>query len=629
MPKGSAIALAAVLALTIGAAPAAAAKPAACKAGQLQVKHGKRAACKTVKPTTRTPAAAVRAVTPKPAALRRRAPKRLRAKLPTRQAERLDAAVRKATARATLSAARIAAASDCSSAPTSVGDGTTKTAEGVKVTAQVGDWRGADGATDGFSNEIRAELGKGAMTQAFKECVSWDTCPDAQGTVRGTYRLDVTVALEAQDKNMKALIRMTLQVEADLVGHVGGDGRVTTFDYSAGGYGEVRAQAFKDGKLVAYIPASTVRTHYTANGLDPRAELRGLNPNGKVQARAPRGSQVNGDAKRDYEMAAQLYVWSDITVRGAAGRALLKAETNWYDAAACLDVVFDPQGAKVTPGQKLPVGVKVKAKDGAEVTATYDATPIDGAVGPPTGTTAATVTWTAPNQLDDGPFPTFKVVAVSNRGRAIGTHMAEAEKEAGWWTITFTGNGDYHRYEPRGIPYPQLWADHTYAWETRYEPARIPYDDAHPEIGGYWGSRSVAITGALQGKRTDGGGTDTCASTPDASQQIGRIEVKQRGDGYDIAVSPFFLLKPVSDTACGTFPDTLLWTQGTGQRMTADIHISAAELQGTAPILRAVSATRPLEQCDGGEVNGGFTCTHTAEWSGTVRLERTDPPPGS
>src|SRR5688500_13955299 len=96
MPKGTAIALAAVLALTLASAPAAAAKPAACKAGQLQVKQGKRSVCKRVKAKPRTPAAAARAVTPKPAALRKRAPRRLRGKLPARQMKRLDAAVRKA-----------------------------------------------------------------------------------------------------------------------------------------------------------------------------------------------------------------------------------------------------------------------------------------------------------------------------------------------------------------------------------------------------------------------------------------------------------------------------------------------------------------------------------------------------
>ena len=63
--------------------------------------------------------------------------------------------------------------------------------------------------------------------------------------------------------------------------------------------------------------------------------------------------------------------------------------------------------------------------------------------------------------------------------------------------------------------------------------------------------------------------------------------------------------------------------------MTADIHVSGAELQGSAPIVRAVVPVRPLQACAGGEVNGGFSCTHTADWSGTVRLERTDPPPGS
>jgi hypothetical protein len=447
--------------------------------------------------------------------------------------------------------------------------------------------------------------------------------------VRGTYQLEFGYRVEAQADGMRVTVRTTLRIDADLVGHVGGDGRVATFDIAAGGYGEVRAQAFHKGKLVAYFPATTVRTRYTANGLDPRALPSGLNQNGTVTARGPRGSQLNGDAKRDYDMAAALYVFSDITARGAAGRALLKAEANWYDAAACLDVVFDPPTAKVKGGQKVPVGVRVKAKDGAEVAASYDATPVDGAVGPPTGTTAATVTWTAPNQVDKGaPFPTFKVVAVSNRGRALGTHMAEAEDEGAWWRITFKGAGEYHRHEPRGIPYPQLWADHEFAFETAYEPARIPYDDAHPEIGGYWGSRSVALTGTLNGKRTDGGGTSTCASTPDATQQIGRIEVTRRGDGYDIAVTPFFLLEPVSDAACGTFGSMLIWGQGAEQRMTADVHVSAAELQDADAIERAVKPARPLKQCDGGEVNGDFACTHTADWSGTVRLERTDPPAG-
>jgi hypothetical protein len=62
--------------------------------------------------------------------------------------------------------------------------------------------------------------------------------------------------------------------------------------------------------------------------------------------------------------------------------------------------------------------------------------------------------------------------------------------------------------------------------------------------------------------------------------------------------------------------------------MTADIHVSSAELEGAAPITRTVTPLRALQACDGGEVNGDFACTHSADWSGTVRLERTDPPAG-
>jgi hypothetical protein len=650
--------LAALLALALlpllapGARAAAAPKP--CGPGQIQVrvavkaekakakakkKAATRVVCRKVA-LTGDPRRLLARATPTPARLRALAPRRLRARIPvaalTRAARALDATpattllrAGRATAARRVTA-RTAAAGDCS-APYKPGpDGVKIERDGVTMTGTGGTWGTEGGPTAGKEYVLHAAVGDNAsMERHQKDCVSWDTCPDADGLVHGEYHYVYEETRAAEAKGIKMTIKASMKMSAKLVGHVGADGRVTTFDWDGEGTGTTRTEVRENGRLIKLVPHETVRVAMHQTGADPRNGGKGPQlPSFRVWGL--NGALLDGTAGAGYDLAKALILHMTVDVGPSAAKGLLAAEKVFYDQAACLDVVFDPQPANATPNAKIPVSVKVKAKDGAEVAASYDAQPVDGAVGPPTGTTPATVTWTAPDKVQRGPFETFKVVAVSKRGRAIGTHTARGPEKGKWWTVTIAGTGDYHRYEPRGIPFPQLWSDFTYSYKMVSLPVRLPYFDNDPARLFKTGSASVEVTGDLHGKRTDGGGTSTCAGTPMGESLVGWVDAQGAGGGFDLSITPFPWIVPESDAACGTFADMLHSAPGFDDGIRADTHVTQADLDAKDRIELAVdSGATPLKaDCRGGAANGDWPCTHTMSWKATVVLERTATPAG-
>ncbi|HEX8084920.1 MAG TPA: hypothetical protein VF529_11580 [Solirubrobacteraceae bacterium] len=633
--------VAALLAALIASADSAAVPQApTCKPGELQVrlavkkkakKKRARLACRAIA-APRDPMAAVRDAAVSPAELRAALPKRYRKRFPLAALQPVDRIVarRPMAPRAAPVTAHAAAAGDCSKPATpSAAGNQTQSVEGGTLTTSGGSWGEPGSGTWGTVATVRGELSskgaKASKTETTKECVSWDTCPDADGVVTGTFDSSFEQVTAGSGEGASAFMRITITVTAKLKGHVGGDGRVKTFDWDAEGTSFVRGEARQNGKVIKSITGPNVRLRSQQTGADPRS---GGKAPGKptVGGWGLGGSVLDGTSEASFAMGQALYGVMADALPDKASKALLGAERVWYDDAACLDVAFDPQPAVVEPNAKVPVSVKVKAQDGADVEAPYDAQPVDGAVGPPTGTTPATVTWTAPGQLDEGTFETFRVVAVSKRGRAIGTHTARGQK-GHWWRVTYQGAGEYHRSEPRSTPYPQLNSEIHFRYRMVSMPARIPYFGNDPNQLMRTGSEVAEVTGDAHATRVDGGGTDTCDSSLDDEGTIGWVDVQGGDGGFHLDVVPFPWLKP-TDRSC-PFDDMLIWMTSTQQGMEASIHIPQSELDSADRIERHVTTGGPWSaDCWGGTANGDWPCTESVTWEGTIVLERVPAPPG-
>jgi hypothetical protein len=424
----------------IGAAPAS----AACT---IPVKAGKRTVCGVAPKAAGAPVAKLPA--PKLGKRFTGAHKRKLASRSARKLDRLlDRELRKRATGAVAARARIAAAGDCAGAPEIPRSEAPRMIDGMRTTISGGAWGRAGTPAEGTTVTIEATDGKGlTFGRTERSCVSWDGCPDADGVVRGQY---VQVWEERQTvraDGVTATIVKGYRATAELTAHVGDDAKAKGFGYVVDGVMQVRGDVRKDGKVISHAPTRTHRIHATRSGIDRDG---GGGSRTAPVARGPQGARMSADEARGLGAIVGL-ADSFISVTGA--ERLMEAEHNWYAAMKCLAIELSPAAPEVEPHQKLPVEIRVKAADGSAAAVPYSAMPADGAVGPATGTTPATVTWTAGSELDKGTFPTFTVTSVSKRGRAEATHYAKAAVEAHRFALELVGvsrydwthNGEAHR----------------------------------------------------------------------------------------------------------------------------------------------------------------------------------------
>jgi len=644
-PAAVAAAHAAHVATASAPSPTVAAVAAAgCRAGAFAVR-----VTPSRKGRTRTvcrPAVAVRGRTPAQLRDRLRAqartPRQWRAALPaaarsalplarlTKADRALDRAVARRLARWTVPAAASAArasaagggADACAAQPTFQIDPVRSSDRGVTAVTTGGGWAAGSGSTAGRLVVVDADAGNGVRaTQTTKDCISWDPCPDANGIVHGTYEYLLKEEYRANVRGSTARMASVVAVTAKLTARVGDDARVMRFDWDADGRGEHTASATVDGRL-QHVPTRITRVHVRVRGVDPRNAKAPLDtPYGA--ARGNKGAIVAAELP----VAQALYQLATEVVRADAAKALLEAESNWY-RGKCLTAVFDPVEPEVTPGQRVDVRIAVRAADGAEAQVPLELVPYDGAVGPPTGTAPMAATWTAPQQLDDGPFTAFEVDSTSKRGRLEAFYVVKPARAAPSFRVTFSGEGSYSRHE-MGDGLPQVDARHTFAWKSTTA-VRFPLFDGLPAgVPLLANTDATELTGELTGWRTDGAGRRGCSAAPEQEDQIGLVRQTRAADGgYELAITPFVSLVPPGglQPACdsGAF---LFWTSGTKEAMTFTVRLSAADLTRETTVLDA-APQQPLEaDCRGGEANGDWPCTQSVAWHGTVRLDRIPPLP--
>ena len=630
-----------LLTTLVPASAGAAAKPLTCAAGQVEVrvpaKKGAkkrstktRGACRAVLRagvSPRDPAAAVREAGFSATEMRAALPRKLRKRYPLAAARKVEQAIarRSTMARAASVRARMASAADCGTAPAPGPTTQPQTEDGTKITTTTGSWGEPRGATWGTSVTVTAEKSAGSGTatqsQTTKTCVSWDTCPDAEGRLTGTGEYALEQTMVAEQDGVRVSTRTQVRLTMELVGHVGGDARVKTFDWSSEGTAISRGEARQNGKVIKVMTGPTVRLVASKAGVDPRGRVS--DPTGvQVRSWGTGGSVLDGTSDAAWAGAEALAAMS-LGVAVEAASALLGAERVWYDEAACLEVVFDPKPAQAEPNTEVPVAMKVRAKNGQDVAAHFTLQAAAGSVTPDSGTMPATATWTAPDQLPEGEMNTFDVVAVSKRGRALGTHTAVRPRSQ-WWRVTFEGAGEYHRHEPRGT-IPQLWSEIHFRFRMVSEPARMPPIGA-PGSEGITGSQLADVSGDANATRVDGGGTSTCDSALNGENHVGLVRVKADGAGFDVRPTPFAILYP-TDRTC-LFDDMLTWMGNEIEgAMTPAVHVSQAELDAHDRIERPVSGDASPD-CWGGTANGDWPCTQNVKWQGRVVLERVAAPAG-
>jgi hypothetical protein len=643
---GAAAAHAALVATASTPSPTVAAA-AGCRTGTFAVRVAPR---KGRARTVCRPAVAVRGRTPEQLRSRLRAqvrtPRQWRAALPaaarkrfplarlTKAARALDrAAARRragwtvpaATAsapRPTATAAASGGANACNEAPTFEIDPVRSSDGNVTAVTTGGGWVAGSGSTAGRLVVVDADAGNGAgATQTTKDCISWDPCPDANGIVHGTYEFLHKEEYRATVRGSAVRTASLVTVTAKLTARVGDDARVKSFDWDADGRGEHTASATVDGR-VRHVPTRITRVHVRIRGVDPRKAGAPFEKPYAV-ARGNKGAITD----QELPVAQALYQLATEVVRSGAAEALLEAESHWY-RGKCLTAVFDPAEPEVTPGQRLDVRIAVRAADGSEAQVPLELVPYDGAVGPPTGTAPMTATWTAPQQLDDGPFTAFEVDSTSKRGRLEAYYVVKPARAAPTFRVTFSGDGSYSRHE-MGDGLPQVDARHTFAWKSTTA-VRFPLFDGLPDgVPMLVNTDATELTGELTGWRTDGGGRRGCSAAPEQANQIGLVRQTRMPDGgFELAITPFTSLVPPGgiQPACdsGAF---LFWTKGTKAATTFTVRLAPADLARETIVLDA-APQQPLDpDCHGGEANGDWPCTQSVAWHGTVRLDRIAPLP--
>lgn len=638
--------LLALLALAAAGPAAAVAAPAAgsaatCKSGTFAVRvttGGKqRTVCRSARGSARGPVeirARARAARLTPARVRAALPRRLRGKLPlarlTTLRTRLDRAAAAQLARPLPAAtaalaprgARIAAAgaTACSDDPTFTVDPMRETKGGVTATASGGGWVAGSGSTAGRLVVIDADAGRGVRgVQTTKDCISWDPCPDANGIVHGTYEYTVKEENSARlEDGTVAKLFSIVTVTARLTARVGDDARVISFDWDGDGRTENGGGASRGGRSVAHVPTRITRVHVRVRGVNPR--------DGKAPLASPYGTARGNKGAitaAELPIAQALYGLLTEVVRPTAAKALLEAESNWY-RGKCLSAVFDPASPEVTPGQRLPVTIRVRAADGGEAQVPLELTPYDGAVGPPTGTAPLSVVYTAPQQLDRAPFTAFEVTSTSKRGRLEDFYVVRPAQEAPRYRVVFSGEGSYSRHE-MGSGLPQVDARHTFAWRSTTA-ARFPiFAELPVGVPAIVNADATELSGELTGWRTDGAGRRGCSTTPDSGPGvIGIVRQTRTADGgFDMTIEPFPWLHPPDglqlDCDSGGFH---FWSKGTKAAMSFSFHLTKEQVDARRAIVLPATPQQPLDpDCRGGEVNGDWECEQSVSWSGTVRLE--------
>jgi hypothetical protein len=276
------------------------------------------------------------------------------------------------------------------------------------------------GGDDSGTVTVTAKKDGATMSMGYSDDVKLDTCPDAQGDVRGSRILELTFDVEAKDESQgRAKIHFDAKSTAKFVGHVTDDLKVRDYDVDPFTmYEYVRGEVYDaSGTLVLSTPPFLPNISGGVRGLT----LGHTSPDDLNRG----GNKLSGTAPSEMSSAglAAFLKWSQYefyrSVRAADTR-LTDAQTRGWPS--CLDVSVSAAKTTLAPGESTTLTITVAPQHGPGFApARLTGSGGSGMVAPAGATTAGQpvqVTFTAPSSGWTGTTAYF--TATSRQGHGYG-----------------------------------------------------------------------------------------------------------------------------------------------------------------------------------------------------------------
>lgn len=251
-------------------------------------------------------------------------------------------------------------------------------------------------------------------------------CPDANGTVRGTWHFGMSDGTAAAVGGQRAQQGLSILTTAEVTVHVADDASIVSYDVEIIHVIQATAEAVVDGRL-RHEPTRTYRGRAVFTGLKGSPDLRTLFANPALKSMAmwgPKGRLTGAE-----EDLVSSFVAGIGSVFTTLPDAIDAVQRGWDRDAGCFDVEFTPPGGdaklELLTGSGQAVDVRVVDQAGREVA-------IDLDVSTSSNLSASTARMHAPGALTlTGRAPStvefVSVDAVTRRGRISGTLLVEVK----------------------------------------------------------------------------------------------------------------------------------------------------------------------------------------------------------
>jgi hypothetical protein len=475
------------------------------------------------------------------------------------------------------------------------------------------------GSGDAFKGSSATRVGNHTLDASidFARHEFVQRCPGAEGKLPGDVGIHWETGVDAPlPRRLRVHTNLASDLQADVSGQVGADGRLRDYDLAIDLLVEVRLRVLGPAGLVHGTPGH--------GRIRARIVLVGLRPD------TPPDRILRPETLDRFEI--------DLLAEGFEG-----------DRAACLKAVFDPADlGKLDPGAKRDVGVAVRA------TADDQEQSMDLVVSATGASASANQVHAAPDRpgrvsitaaAKEQPIA-LTVNGTSIRGRVTGSAAGKVEDRPKAWgySVGFAGQGNYSEDRTYDDANSNRRDHHRTAFEFQGAWPRIviPADGSAPLV-----TLAGASSGKLSGTVASYGSKHVNNPLSDASYTCNAplADLNARPGVLPLTIDaapgpPLLTVRAVTALQAGPGPCT---TEGTGFQgiipATGGVGINdtAVGLQARVAIpagaVGQASFSMPVQgpgipfHCSGGNT-GGSTCTHTLAWSGRVAFvknERCEP----
>lgn len=467
--------------------------------------------------------------------------------------------------------------------PTQVVDAETETTQKV------------DGATLTVSVQVR-------------RAITLSACPDAAGTVTGSYeelRVERKTVVRGKEK---ASVEQRVTNRAKITGQVGDDARIASATYAGTVDLEVRATGAKTARYLVNWNAPAPLPDAPRTSFEDRLKA-GMAGMLAGSYRGPKGAELT-DAEA--EMLVRARIAGQGTLEDEVFNVLLLIQSSISsEDTGCVELVLDPRAVTLAAGQTQTFSAVARAKDGTPVGGATKLIALDGTVDPAAATMVAGTPLTFRFTMGDRDKARLVVEVVSKRGK--GSTLLEIPRSNGW-DVTFTATGDFTRTRTEHSDTDTTTA--ALSWTTPFRAVRF-------DGGSFDPLSTTALGGTLHQEGTLGDGHYTCDGTP-ASGMATLLTAPAPGGATTVTITPFAAV--VADMATercvregygGDYGhiDAILHAAPYVAKVTVTPELlSRAEF--SLPVVRGADFPANCEE------RAEVVCTETGEMAGTVRFVR-------